>query len=466
MSQAVDKNPEPEIKDKPALSLKLNLESKKLTIPDSKPHSEPPSELHDRVLAPLPRDQHRGDHRGNQCSLDPWLQGGKTCAIATNFHARQHGDQQGDVLLLSQGALVDQHRGDHQASQTKESRAGKRKIPEEVPDHDSEIKNKFLKYSKENPSTSSTSKTKMAGVSSTELTLGTQTQHKPNPQPTNVKQANLAKKIDYFKRLEKHKTTTIESKTNNKTNNKELKQENKQNSGKGGMEKAAKPGKIEKFLVKLENGSQQQQAGQEKQTTTTTGTKNQQQQQHEQSLKEKIRKFSSRSPPKIPTNPMMINKNNNTTQTKTTRETTTLMEMIKQKQKRKQQQQQQEKNKTKTRIKSTPNDPATKSQLLNKNPNTETGSPRNDIRLYFAKNIGKPEAEAAAFPPATQLGCPPPPTQIPPTAPQLSFHPSRDGASASCKNISTRGTLETERQTKPDDAAKGDTGCTEMRQHL
>ena len=138
------------------------------------------------------------------------------------------------------------------------------------------------------------------------------------------------------------------------------------------------------------------------------------------------------------------------------------MEMIKQKQK--QQQQQQEKTKTKTRTKTKPNDSATKSQIVNQN--TETGSLKNDIRLYLAKNIGKPEAEAAAFPPTTQLGCPPPPTQIPPTVPQLSFHPSRDGASASCKNISTWGTLETECQTKPDDAAKGDTGCTEMRQHL
>ena len=32
------------------------------------------------------------------------------------------------------------------------------------------------------------------------------------------------------------------------------------------------------------------------------------------------------------------------------------------------------------------------------------------------------------------------------------------------KNTTTRGILESERQTKSDDAAKGDTGCIEMRQ--
>ena len=136
------------------------------------------------------------------------------------------------------------------------------------------------------------------------------------------------------------------------------------------------------------------------------------------------------------------------------------MEMIKQKQK--QQQQQQEKTKTKTRTKTKQNDSVTKSQIMNQN--TETGSLKNDIRLYFAKNIGKPEAKAAAFPPTTQLVFPPASTRIPPTAPQLNFHPSKDGASASCKNNTTRGILESESQTKSDDTAKGDTGCKEMRQ--
>ena len=95
------------------------------------------------------------------------------------------------------------------------------------------------------------------------------------------------------------------------------------------------------------------------------------------------------------------------------------------------------------------------------NPSTENISlEKNDIRLYLTKKIGEVEAKPAAFPTTTQMDLSPfpPPTTRPPTTPQL-LDPSKDGASAGCMNTTPRGIIETERQTKSDDAAKGYTGC-------
>ena len=167
----------------------------------------------------------------------------------------------------------------------------------------------------------------------------------------------------------------------------------------------------------------------------------------------------------LPTNPLKTNNENKRTKTQTTtRETTTLMEIIKQKQKRKQQQQQSEKKKT-TKTTTKQQVAVTKTQQVD--PNTESGSlKKNDIRLYLAKNLGK--TEAAALPLTIQLVFPPspPPTTREPTTPQLTANPSKDGDSASCVNTTQRGILKSERQTKPNDAARGDTGCDKKRQSL
>ena len=225
---------------------------------------------------------------------------------------------------------------------------------------------------------------------------------------------------------------------------------NKQKGGKLIQGMLENPGKIEKFLIKTENKTKQQNQTIPNNENLTTKTGNNKIQQEQQSLKEKIMKFSSTSPPKLPTNPMHNKNNNDETKTTTTRETTTLMEIIKRKQMKRQQQQQQSENKKTMKTTKKQKPTMTKTKTLQLDPSTEPGSPKkNDIRLYLAKKLEKTEAVAAALPPTNSLvlsPSTPPPTTQDPTAPQLSANPSIIGDSARCMMDNQRGTCKTERE--------------------
>ena len=129
-------------------------------------------------------------------------------------------------------------------------------------------------------------------------------------------------------------------------------------------------------------------------------------------LMDKIRKFSSKSPPKLPTNnqtrrittnnkenppkPNNIEAETKQEQNKTTRDTKTLMEIIKQKQTESKQQQSDRKQTKKT----------TKQQTSLKKQQNKTTPTRKiqekkqnlpDITMYLAKKIETNEARAAAF---------------------------------------------------------------------
>merc|ERR1712115_331979 len=98
-------------------------------------------------------------------------------------------------------------------------------------------------------------------------------------------------KFDYLKKLERFEKFE-----------KSTKPKNKPKTGKKEPEKVGKQGKIEKYLLKPENTNKQQTKTQPSNENLTTTTGNNKHQQQQPSLKEKIMKFSSQSPPKLPTN--------------------------------------------------------------------------------------------------------------------------------------------------------------------
>ena len=152
-------------------------------------------------------------------------------------------------------------------------------------------------------------------------------------------------------------------------------------------------------------------------------------------LQEKIRKFSSKSPPKLPTTNQTSTKqttnkpNQNQTQnintgtgtkqentTKPTRDTKTLMELIKQKQTEKQHQQRETKQQKTTRQKHKQNE----SKQPNKTRKTKQEDEKPNlprITMYLTKNSNQIEARAAALQPVNQV--------------DVTTQPSKDATSAS-----------------------------------
>ena len=174
------------------------------------------------------------------------------------------------------------------------------------------------------------------------------------------------------------------------------------------------------------------------------------------SLQEKIRKFSSKSPPKLPTNnkpprKQLINKQNKmqhnntgtgtkqeTTQT-TTRDTRTLMELIKQKQAEKQQQQQQAKQLKQTKQKQNATT-VNKQDKTRKPENVKQNLPK--ITMYLTKKTNNIEARAAAFNSNDNQS-------------NVTNIASKDITSASSRDNNQSDGMKTGLQTKPGDAAKG-----------